>query len=356
MASGNDLPASFRDSYIDRESYPMNVVERTISTYPSALAEYLRRLDDAADDLCVRDISKIDVPFRDLQVQHVDGGWKGVEKRNIHSPEDLDEWLGVKTAHPEDEKKPMVTVRKQDPKCRFMFTRLAVIGPTGKSSCHHLFTARDIQDLLLWEERLSEAVTVLSSNIDIMNSLSDFYLRLTRMTDSGPASRCQEDTEVFSNDLGNLINNFQLQVNRSKALAKTLTDRTEMVKQHRLERLNQHMESEAIVVRIVAIVTLVYLPATFTSTFFSTDVIKYQGQESGGSFSQVAMNRWLEVTIPLTALTLLLAYAGKRWAEMVSHPEDSEKPYKRYWPNGLMKAPPNKIYRARLHSAEKLDV
>lgn len=106
---------------------------------------------------------------------------------------------------------------------------------------------------------------MLSSNIDIMNSLSDFYVRLSRMTDSGPASQCQEDIEVFSNDLGNLVNNFRLLVNRSKALVKTLTDRTEMVKQHRLERLNQHMESEAIVVRIVAIVTLVYLPATFTS-------------------------------------------------------------------------------------------
>lgn len=106
---------------------------------------------------------------------------------------------------------------------------------------------------------------MLSSNIDIMNSLSDFYRRLSRNSDSGPASTCQDDIEIFSNDLGNIINNFRLQVNRSKAMVKTLTDRTELVKQHRLERLNQHMESEAIVVRIVTIVTLVYLPATFTS-------------------------------------------------------------------------------------------
>lgn len=91
-------------------------------------------------------------------------------------------------------------------------------------------------------------------------------------------------------------------------------------------------------------------------TFFSTDVIKYQGNQSGGSFSQVAMNRWLEVTIPLTVLTLLLAYASKRWAEMASNPEDSEKVYKRYWLNRLWKAPRNKINRARLHSTEKLYV
>lgn len=98
-----------------------------------------------------------------------------------------------------------------------------------------------------------------------MSSLSDFYLHLSGITDSGPASKCQDDIEVFGNDLGNIVNNFRLQVNRSKALVKLLTDRTEMAKQHRLERLNHHMESKAIVVRIVAIVTLVYLPAIFTS-------------------------------------------------------------------------------------------
>ena len=58
----------------------MNVTERTISTYPSALAEYRRRLNDAADDLCESDISKVDVPFRDLQVPLVDGGRKGALK------------------------------------------------------------------------------------------------------------------------------------------------------------------------------------------------------------------------------------------------------------------------------------
>lgn len=43
-------------------------------------------------------------------------------------------------------------------------------------------------------------------------------------------------------------------------------------------------------------------------TFFSTDVIKYQGDKMdtqgwAGTFSNVAMMRWLQVALPLTAVT-----------------------------------------------------
>ena len=54
-------------------------------------------------------------------------------------------------------------------------------------------------------------------------------------------------------------------------------------------------------------------------TFFSTDVVKYQNQNggapTGGIFSETAMQRWLQVTVPLTAITLLLSWATYRIAE-----------------------------------------
>jgi hypothetical protein len=82
------------------------------------------------------------------------------------------------------------------------------------------------------------------------------------------------------------------------------------------------MENEAIIVRIITIVTLIYLPATFVSTFFSTDVIKYQGQESPeGTFSKIAMVRWMQVTVPLTVLTIAFAFIGKSLAERRSQRE-----------------------------------
>ena len=56
--------------------------------------------------------------------------------------------------------------------------------------------------------------------------------------------------------------------------------------------------------RIITVVTLMYLPATFVSTFFSTDVVKYQEDVL---FSLEAMNRWLQVTLPLTLVTFVVA-------------------------------------------------
>ena len=84
----------------------------------------------------------------------------------------------------------------------------------------------------------------------------------------------------------------------------------------RMHRLNKNMERETIVVRIITVVTLMYLPATFVSTLFSTDIVKYQDDNyPQGKFSNTAMNRWLEVTLPLTCATLLIAWAAKKWAE-----------------------------------------
>jgi hypothetical protein len=106
-------------------------------------------------------------------------------------------------------------------------------------------------------------------------------------------------------------------------------------------------QKEAIAVRIITVLTLIYLPATFVSvslsqhkyffspkslsnrkSFFSTDVVKYQNQNQGSSqdaqepysnFSELAMHRWLQVALPLTAVTLVLGWLGYRWAERKQH-------------------------------------
>jgi hypothetical protein len=63
---------------------------------------------------------------------------------------------------------------------------------------------------------------------------------------------------------------------------------------------------------------------TFFQTFFSTDVVKFQNQDGNNndtrgavstpnedfyaSFSQLALLRWLQVTLPLSILTLGIGY------------------------------------------------
>jgi hypothetical protein len=51
-------------------------------------------------------------------------------------------------------------------------------------------------------------------------------------------------------------------------------------------------------------------------TFFGTDVVKYQNQgdgpngsgNGGASYSSLAMNQWLQVTLPLTFVTFLFSW------------------------------------------------
>lgn len=48
-------------------------------------------------------------------------------------------------------------------------------------------------------------------------------------------------------------------------------------------------------------------------TFFSTDVVKFQDQDADGSFSIEALYRWLQVTLPLSAITLGIGYGWYRY-------------------------------------------
>lgn len=69
------LPLNFQTSYQNRDTFPSNCMQTTIDTYPSALAEYATRLDEAAGDLCEVDIEEVDVSFRDLRIDQ--GAGKG---------------------------------------------------------------------------------------------------------------------------------------------------------------------------------------------------------------------------------------------------------------------------------------
>ena len=91
-----------------------------------------------------------------------------------------------------------------------------------------------------------------------------------------------------------------------------------------MRRIALKSRHEAVIVRIITVIRLIFLPGTFVSesdplppqwqqqlmdvnkTFFSTDVIKYQNS-GDGSFSNIALIRWLEVTLGLTALTTIIA-------------------------------------------------
>lgn len=115
---------------------------------------------------------------------------------------------------------------------------------------------------------------VLEANTEVMKSIRTFYVELVSKKDFPDTLKtaCEDHAEVFTSQLDEIINDFHMQTARAKLLVNIISDRKELVLQHlqgqaaeRTERLNQNLEREAVVMRIVTIVTLVYLPATFTS-------------------------------------------------------------------------------------------
>ncbi|GAW17184.1 hypothetical protein ANO14919_066370 [Xylariales sp. No.14919] len=181
-----------------------------------------------------------------------------------------------------------------------------------------------------YEEKVNEAVMVMESNIKIMKSLLSSYKMLVEDADFPPteAAACQKAVKGFSTRIGEFIYDLQTQVDRGKILSNIARDRKNIVLQQaqmhtaaRQERLADSMwqfaergQKEAITMRTVTIITLLYLPPTFVSTFFSTDVVKYQDNgEDQVYFSQNALNSFLYVTIPLWVVTLLVVTLYYKW-------------------------------------------
>jgi hypothetical protein len=151
---------------------------------------------------------------------------------------------------------------------------MAVDGLRGAGYAHKEYEPWDIQDLQHWQDKTNETVMVLEANTKILRALRRFYSDLTARKDFPQALRdlCEDDLDTFFSQLDEITSDFDIQISRAKLLVNIISDRKELVLQHlqsqaseRTEQLNKNLEREAIVMRIITIVTLLYLPATFVS-------------------------------------------------------------------------------------------
>ncbi|KAJ9151304.1 Fungal specific transcription factor domain-containing protein [Pleurostoma richardsiae] len=181
-----------------------------------------------------------------------------------------------------------------------------------------------------YEDMTNDALMALESNVEIMNSLQSFYSELVADEDFPTAWRvpCKKAVRLFTSQVNELMYDTRMHAARAKVLSKIIADRKTVLIQHLQAQAATRQEqfaaamwkqaersgTEAVAMRIITIITLIYLPPTFSSTFFSTDVVKYQngdGDSGAGaeSRSMLALWRWLEVSLPLMALTFAAAGA-----------------------------------------------
>ncbi|KAL5371663.1 hypothetical protein DPSP01_014099 [Paraphaeosphaeria sporulosa] len=178
------------------------------------------------------------------------------------------------------------------------------------------FTPKVLQDVQQFEEKASSAVMVLESNMEVMTEMRKFYEKLITNDEFPMKDPCAEEVLAFVQQLNNMVHAFSGQRRRAILLVDLTGNRKNLLLQKlqslatkKMEDLTTMSYREAIIMKVIAGGTFIFLPATFVSTFFSTDVVKYQGSSSGkGDFSWEAMRIWLAVTVPLTVATFVIGF------------------------------------------------
>ncbi|KAF2752496.1 hypothetical protein EJ05DRAFT_320674 [Pseudovirgaria hyperparasitica] len=197
-------------------------------------------------------------------------------------------------------------------------TQLAGYSPWKNYRSEHLVRLHRHLD------KAAGIVIALETNVDILTLLREYYCKLVSSYDYPSALRnaCSDDLHCFDTKLGVMVHNSKMELFRAKSLVDIVKDRKELIVQHlqtqaseRIEAVSNRMEREAIAVRMLTIVFGVYLPGSFVSAFFSTDVVHYSANDNEKVvFSSIALDRWLQLTVPLTALTLIFVYWSHSFA------------------------------------------
>lgn len=91
------------------------------------------------------------------------------------------------------------------------------------------YTPQDIQDLQIWEEAASQAVAALEGNIDVITALLEFYQGLVKDKTFTVQGDCAGEVASFAAQVKAINVQFTMEVKRTQALVKSVSDRRELV-------------------------------------------------------------------------------------------------------------------------------
>lgn len=207
-----------------------------------------------------------------------------------------------------------------------------ISGSRTPSKSRTWYQPQDLQKIQKLSDEVSDAILFLEGNMEVIRALQEFYNGLLEDANFGIRAQCEDYVAVFVKQTRYANYDLKLQWSRAQALSVRASARRDLMLQHmnaqtaeKQEELTNSTlrvtisaENEAIVMRIITVVTMVFLPATFVSTFFSTPIISFPQHSGNGGYdddssgdsaaSTVALYRWLEISIPLTVATLAAAF------------------------------------------------
>ncbi|KAF2793633.1 hypothetical protein K505DRAFT_243993 [Melanomma pulvis-pyrius CBS 109.77] len=210
------------------------------------------------------------------------------------------------------------------------------------------FTFSDLQRIQYIEEKAQEALLVLRLNVEVLEELRQHYVYATQHTDFPQEikSNCQTELSRFDKCVLGVKKDLLMLQSRTDTLLHLLANRNNLLNsilQYRSVRANEffakeaqisanHMETmtidmhdiaqktkkETVSMRVITSVTLFFLPSTFIATFMSTDILRFSNGTQ--NFELRGLKIYLELALPITALTFLAWFIIFRFAKKASLP------------------------------------
>ncbi|ETN36375.1 uncharacterized protein HMPREF1541_08652 [Cyphellophora europaea CBS 101466] len=209
------------------------------------------------------------------------------------------------------------------------------VDETSASSEYQFEKMQDIERL---EEQANAAVLIMKSNNEVLTQLVGFYTSLHKRADFPKFWGKTYDTVIFefASRIEELQSDLRHQRARMETLLCLLADRKTLIHgiiQYRsmeaskllaesthqsalkMERITEEMsevsrktQKDTVSMRIITIITLIFLPGTFISTLMSTDIIRFSSDGGGPPsrvFSKKALDLFLIICLPLMFVTLM---------------------------------------------------
>ncbi|KAK0669224.1 hypothetical protein QBC41DRAFT_224283, partial [Cercophora samala] len=178
--------------------------------------------------------------------------------------------------------------------------------------------------------RLEEVILVVQLDISTLEDVCEKYEKLVDRGDVGEELRAtmKNSVAVFVGKVRQMIrglevrhkqlHSLQASVKEGKALFESMMQFRTFQASHRSAIT---MEKETVSMHVVTVVTMLFLPATFISTFFQSGIIQLretEGFEGQWMLHMEAFALYIQICIPLTAVTMFVWFLVNYRAKLKS--------------------------------------
>ncbi|KAF2237775.1 hypothetical protein EV356DRAFT_573795 [Viridothelium virens] len=201
------------------------------------------------------------------------------------------------------------------------------------------FSLEDLKHIHFLAEQADEALLVIKSNEKIISELQGHYRTILgpELFQNDLKTQCSTEYRRFNDRMDAIIDDLRVHqyrlvtlqslFNSKKAQLNGMLDfwnsqatnylaMKAQLSAEEMEKMTEEMgiiavrtERGTVSMTIVTLITLLFLPATFTATLMSTGVLQLTPSDAGKpieAFSLPAFERFLEIALPLTAMTFVI--------------------------------------------------